>query len=105
MDLADSPIPATSDAKKDESKNRPRISLYRWLGQRQDEEQRRVTFKTDERSDKDGVQTRESKEEGIEVVISNTLNPHVSNDEMREYERYYYSKIRLTAGILRMRRH
>jgi hypothetical protein len=86
MDPNDTPL--TTLEKKDEKGKGPGISLYRWLGQRQGDEQRKVTFKTDEKPDKDAGQAKENKEEGLEAAISNYLNPQVSETEMSEYERY-----------------
>jgi len=86
MDPNDS-LPATQETKKDETRNRPRISLYTWLGQRQENQQRKVTFQTEERPDKESAQVKESKEEEIEVSLSNYMNPQVSATEMNEYER------------------
>ena len=78
-------LPALED-KKDESRNRSRISFYRWIGQNQQEDQeddRQVTFKPDEKPE------REPKEgkEGIEAIVRNLLEPTVSYNETKEYER------------------
>jgi len=79
-------LPALQEQKKDETRHKPRISLYRWLGQHQEEEERRVTFKTDEKQEKEPV--KETKDTGgMEAVIQNYIEPKVSSDETREYER------------------
>jgi len=72
------------ETKKDENRHRPRISLYRWLGQRHDHGERRVTFKMDENQ---AVEPTEPKE-AIETIVESLLEPKVSVDEAKEYERY-----------------
>ena len=75
---------AIPEEKKEESRHRPRISFYGWLRQQGDEE-RRVTFKTEEKVE--GEVTKEGKE-GIENVVQNYLQPKISSKETKEYERY-----------------
>jgi hypothetical protein len=70
--------------KKAETRHKPRISLYRWLGQHHDEEEKKVTFSTDEKQEKEV--TKEVKE-GIETIVQNSVDPKVSLDETKEYER------------------
>jgi hypothetical protein len=70
---------------KDESRHRPRISLYRWLGQHNEEDERRVTFKMSEKQDKD---SNKDIKEGLDTIIRGLLDPKVSLDETKEYERY-----------------
>jgi hypothetical protein len=81
-------LPALQEQKKDETRHKPRMSLYRWLGQNQVEEERRVKFLTDEKQEKEPP--KENKESGIEAVIQSYLEPRVSSDETREYERYNF---------------
>jgi uncharacterized protein involved in tolerance to divalent cations len=88
--------------KKAETRHKPRISLYRWLGQHHDEEERRVTFKTEERQDKEVV--KEVKD-AIETTVENLLDPKVSLDETKEYERYSSFLVLLNTGISHIRRH
>ena len=57
--------------------------LYRWLGQHHGEE-RRVTFKTEEKQEKEP--TKEVKD-GMETLVENLLEPKISLDETKEYER------------------
>lgn len=78
-------LPALQEQKKDETRHRPRISLYRWLGQHHGEE-RRVTFKTDEKQEKEKEPTKEVKD-GMETLVENLLEPKISLDETKEYER------------------
>ena len=78
-------LPALQEQTKDETRHKPRMSLYRWLGQHHEEE-RRVKFKPDEKHDKEPM--KETKEGGIETVIQNYIEPKVPSDETREYERY-----------------
>ena len=77
-------LPALQEQKKDETRHRPRISLYRWLGQHHEEDERRVTFKTDEKQEKES--TKEVKD-GIETLVQSLLEPKISLDETKEYER------------------
>jgi hypothetical protein len=76
-------LPALQDQKKDETRHRPRISLYRWF-QHHEEDERRVTFKTDEKQEKEP--TKEVKD-GIETLVQSLLEPKISLDETKEYER------------------
>ena len=75
-------LPALQELPKDETRHRPRISLYRWLGQHHEDE-RRVTFKTDEKLEKE--QTKEK--DGLENMVQKLLQPKVSPNETKEYER------------------
>ena len=82
-------LPALQEQKKDETRHRPRISLYRWLGQHneeeeEEEEERRVTFKADEKQEKEP--TKEVKD-GMETLVQSLLEPKISLDETKEYER------------------
>lgn len=78
-------LPALQEEqKKDDTRHRPRMSLYRWLGSHHEEEERRVTFKPDEKGDKD--QNKETKD-GIEHIVQGLLDPKISRDETKEYER------------------
>jgi hypothetical protein len=80
-------LPALQEQRKDTPRHRPRISLYRWLGQSNDDSNRRVTFKHDEKQD--GDQTNDSKE-ALETMVQNHLEPKISSDETKEYERYTF---------------
>ena len=84
-------LPALQEpTKKDETRHRPRISLYRWLGSHvQDEDQqRKVTFKTDGDNAHDKDAPPKENKDAIENVIQSLLEPKISSDETKEYERY-----------------
>jgi hypothetical protein len=78
--------------KKDESRHRPRISFYRWLGQHHDEEEKRVTFKPDEKAEKPVEPPKEIKE-GMATIIDGLLEPTISLKETKEYERCVTPKL------------
>jgi hypothetical protein len=88
-------LPALQEpAKKDETRHRPRISLYRWLGshvQDEEDQQRKVTFKPDgDNAPEKDAPPKENKD-AIENVIQSLLEPKISSDETKEYERYPHS--------------
>ena len=95
-------LPALQEPKKDETRHKPRISLYRWLGQHHEEEERRVKFQTDEKYDKEPA--KETKESGNETYIQNYAEPKGSSNETREYERYDHMRLRSLLGILHIPR-
>lgn len=79
-------LPALAEEqKKDESRHRPRISLYRWLGQRHGEPERRVKFEMEEKT---SVEPSKETKEAMETIVENLLEPKVSANETKEYERY-----------------
>jgi len=86
-------LAALQETKKDETRHRPRISLYRWLGshvQDADEQQRHVAFKTDSTGGADNdkeTSTNKENKDAIENVIQSLLDPKISSDETKEYER------------------
>jgi len=65
--------------------------LYRWLGQQYNEDERRVTFKEEEKQDKEPPLQKEAKE-AIETIVEGLLEPKISDDETKEYERYFLVK-------------
>jgi hypothetical protein len=88
-------LPALQEpAKQDETRHRPRISLYRWLGshvQDEEDQQRKVTFKPDgDNAPEKDAPPKENKD-AIENVIQSLLEPKISSDETKEYERYPHS--------------
>jgi hypothetical protein len=79
-------LPALAEEqKKDESRHRPRISLYKWLSQRHGEPERRVKFEMEEKT---SVEPIKETKEAIETIVENLLEPKVSANETKEYERY-----------------
>jgi hypothetical protein len=79
-------LPALPE-KKNESRPRPRISFYRWLGQHHDEEEKRVTFKPDTKEEKE---TPKEVKEGLGTIVDGLLEPTISLNETKEYERYIF---------------
>lgn len=71
--------------KKDESRHRPRISFYRWLGQHHDDEDKRVNFKLEDKQEKE---IPKEVKEGMGTIVSGLLEPTISSTETKEYERY-----------------
>ena len=65
--------------------------MYRWLGQQYNEDERRVTFKEEEKQDKEPPLQKEAKE-AIETIVEGLLEPKISDDETKEYERYFLVK-------------
>ena len=77
--------PIKAEEKKSETRQKPRIYLYRWLGQHDAEDERKVTFKTEEKAEKEPA--KEVKDP-TEVLVQSLLDPQVPPDETIEYERY-----------------
>lgn len=77
--------PIKEEEKKSEARQKPRIYLYRWLGQHNAEDERKVTFKAEEKAEKEPA--KEVKD-ATEVLVQSLLDPQVPPDETREYERY-----------------
>ena len=88
-------LPALQETKKDETRHRPRISLYRWLGSHvgdTEDQQRHITIKSDAPggagdNEKEPPSNKENKD-ALENVIQSLLDPKISSDETKEYERY-----------------
>ena len=83
-------LSALQERKKVKARHKPRMSLYRWLGQHQEDE-RRVTVKPDDKSDNRDTATKEVKD-GFETATQNVVEPKISLNETKEYERYFSKK-------------